>query len=125
MPPSTWPLAVIGLMATPQSTAITIFTTVTWPVSMSTSSSTNWAANGGGQSGETCEPVPMICSCSLRCSESRAISARLTDRPSGAQAFLSRNSIEHGASIPSNMAARSLSLIRTTSAAFFAAVPEM
>ena len=29
MPPSTWPLAVTGLMATPQSTAITSFVTVT------------------------------------------------------------------------------------------------
>ena len=29
MPPSTWPDAVIGLIATPQSTAITSFTTVT------------------------------------------------------------------------------------------------
>ncbi len=33
MPPSIWPLAVAGLMAMPQSTAITSFFTVTWPVS--------------------------------------------------------------------------------------------
>ena len=48
MPPSTWPLAVTGLMAMPQSTAMTSFFTVTCPVSVSTSTAAYWAAKGGG-----------------------------------------------------------------------------
>ena len=60
MPPSTWPDDVIGLMGTPQSTAMTRAFTVTWPVSMSTSTSANWAAYGGGDSVATYEAVPMI-----------------------------------------------------------------
>ena len=51
--PSTWPAEVTGLIGTPQSTAITSRLTVTCPVSMSTSTSANWAAYGGGDSGET------------------------------------------------------------------------
>ena len=61
MPPSIWPAAVAGLIAMPQSTTITSFSTVTWPVSVSTSTSANWAAKGGGLTGlDMCDAVAMI-----------------------------------------------------------------
>ena len=44
-------------MQKPQSTAATIRTTFTTPVSVSTSTSTNWAENGGELIGATCEAV--------------------------------------------------------------------
>jgi hypothetical protein len=53
----------MGLMATPQSTAITSFFTVTCPVSISTSTSANCPAKGGGESVATKEAVAMICRC--------------------------------------------------------------
>ena len=53
MPPSTCPLAVTGLTMMPQSSAITSFSTVTCPVSVSTVTVANCAAKGGGLSGLT------------------------------------------------------------------------
>ena len=58
--PSTWPSAICGLTTCPQSTASTTFNTRTRPVSVSTSTSANTAANGGGESYDMCDACAMI-----------------------------------------------------------------
>ncbi len=81
--PSIWPSASTGLIARPQSTALTSFSTRTSPVSVSTSTSANCAVNGGGDFSDTAEAVPMICCWSVTCREFSATSRRVTERPSG------------------------------------------
>ena len=45
----------------PQSSAITSLSTVTWPLSVSTVTSANCAANGGGDTGDMYDATAMIC----------------------------------------------------------------
>ena len=113
------------MIGTPQSTAVTSLVTLTSPVSVSTSTSANCAANGGGESLETCDAVPMICSWSSVCSALSATSPREIERPSGAQARRSRSSIVSGSSTSNSRAARATIRSRAASAAFITAMPEM
>jgi len=113
----------------PASTAITKRSTRTSPVSMSTVTSANWAAKGGGETGETYEATAMIWRWSRWCREERATSSRVTLRPSGAQARRSARRISAGETgAPrslSSAAATSLICSATCSAARTAAAPEI
>ena len=111
-------------MAVPQSTAMTSFLTVTWPVSVSTSTSAYWAPKGGGECMDMCDAVAMICSWSATCRLCRATSASDTLWPSGAVMRRSRSTMPSGV-VFSMSAARARICSRTCSAAFFTAPPEM
>src|ERR1051325_2410156 len=106
---------------------MTSLSTLTIPVSESTVTSANCAANGGGDTGDTYEATPMICSWLFLCNESSAISVNGTALPSGAMACRFDNRIfEYSDSgNPRIIVARTLIRSAHFSAALTAAVPEM
>ena len=123
--PSTCPSACIGLTAVPGSTAVARCSTLTWPVSVSTSTSANVAQNGGGLSVLKCDAPSMICSFSLyiACSAMSVIVTALRHSHTVNTSLLPYSSFSTGVS--SIFDARLKTCARTFSAAFFTAPPEM
>src|SRR5262245_28488794 len=113
-----------GFTTCPQSTASTTFTTVTRPVSVSTSTSAKTAANGGGESYDMWDAVAMIWNWSFWYSDDRQTCAYVTARPSFAQTFSSCVTRSWGSS-SSIRPATSLICSSTIRDAFSTARPEM